>query len=183
MMKLIFILCLLALAACDTMPRPEGWQVIDIGSADDDLLPSVEIDLSGDDVGIEIDLEETIEFPPVLVNGTRVSGSTIAVVGNYAIFPTHVSLEPVARALNEFVYWDHEIDEVGVHGLNGNILFVIGSHEFIVGTQTISLAETSVVIDGRIYVPINFFTLVWGMGSSFFRGGDVIISTVVIDTE
>ena len=104
-------------------------------------------------------------------------------VGDDAIFPTHVSLMAVDSALGMDVFWNLQTDEASFTGLNGFVMFVVGSADFIVEGETITLDQESLRIDDEIYVPIQFFRDVFGAGSAYFSGGHVFIHTEGGDME
>lgn len=112
---------------------------------------------------------------PIIVNGKGVAADSI-IVGD-SDFPTHVPLLPVAEALDAEVTIDNEINEITMEGLKGNISFAVGSENFVVNGETITLTQPVVKIYGVIYVPILFFRDVFGAGNAAWIGGHVYIDT------
>ena len=97
-------------------------------------------------------------------------------------FPTHIPLIPVANALGvtvDVAYSDPP--QVTLEGRNGEIGFTVGSNNFGMGNQTVSLWHPSLLIGDEIYVPILFFRDVFGMGQAMWMGGIVNIDTEVFD--
>ncbi|MCL2383559.1 MAG: copper amine oxidase N-terminal domain-containing protein [Oscillospiraceae bacterium] len=110
---------------------------------------------------------------PIIVNGVGITDET-QMIGEDAIWPTHVPLVAVMEALEKSVEVDG--DEVTVEGLNGEITFTVGSTDFEVDGERIVLPQSSVEVDGTIYVPLRFFRDVFG-GSAYFSGGNVFVNT------
>ncbi|MCL2374898.1 MAG: copper amine oxidase N-terminal domain-containing protein [Treponema sp.] len=79
-----------------------------------------------------------------------------------ALTPTHVPLIIVSQALNAAASWMESEGEVTMEGLDGEIRFEVGSDEFIVAGDIVSLDYPSTVIEGVLYVPLDFFTEVFG---------------------
>ncbi|MCL2401686.1 MAG: copper amine oxidase N-terminal domain-containing protein [Oscillospiraceae bacterium] len=128
------------------------------------------------DADYETDIDLDYVWPTIFVNGEGIPDVDHMIVGD-DIFPTHVPLIPVANALGVAV----EIGEtdpmiVTLEGLNGDISFTLGSEDFTVNGEVITLNQPSVEIDGAVYVPVTFFRDVFG-GSAFSSGGEVHIST------
>ena len=119
----------------------------------------------------------------VIIDGVGVPGASLQMIGEDEIFPTHVSLMALERALNTDVFWNLETDEVFFPGLNGNIHFFAGSADFTVDGETITLAQEALRIDDELYVPIQFFRDVFGASSAYFSGGHVFIHTVGGDMD
>jgi hypothetical protein len=101
-------------------------------------------------------------------------------------FPTHVPLLPAAEALGVLetvVIDDTDPQIVSLEGRNGTVSFAVGSENFNVDGDTLTLFnfQTSVEFGGEIYVPIAFFSHIFGMGSSFWQCGQVHIDTYAAD--
>lgn len=125
---------------------------------------------------------ETSAFDPIdwsqydiIVNGVGLPGVNVQTVGDW-IFPTHVPLRPVAEALGAYIGWNAATREVTVDGINGLISFRVGSMDFTVNGEVITLPLASVVINDRTYVPTRFFQDVFGMNNAYFEGGHVVIN-------
>jgi len=114
---------------------------------------------------------------PVIIDGVGVPGSSFEMIGDDAIFPTHVSLMAIERALGVDIFWNLQTDEVFFPGLKGNIHFFVGTTEFAVDGETIILDQESLRMGEEIYVPIQFFRDVFGASSAYFSGGNVFINT------
>jgi len=180
---LLALLLALSFAACtDNAPAEEPIEeppVEEPGYYEDDdgyLLPVPPIG--------EIDEETDWSQYSVIVNGVGVLGASFTMIGDDAIFPTHVSLMAVAeRGFHADVFWNVQTDEVFFPGLNGNIHFFAGSAEFTVEGETITLEQESLRIGDEIYVPIQFFRDVFGAGSAYFLDGHVFIDIEGGDME
>ena len=132
-------------------------------------------------VGGEIVLLEAGEAAPavVYVNGEGVVGAELYTYGD-SIWPTHVPLRLVARALGvgESVVWDNATRTATLVNLDGEtIIATIGSSDFVVGGENVSLpaGQEAMLVNGSTFVPLRFFTDVFGMNNSFFESGRVII--------
>jgi len=157
-------------------------------SADEAVEPDLPIEEPGyeeeEDDGYILPMPPIGELPdtdwslyPVIVDGVGIPGSSLEMIGEDAIFPTHVSLIAVDHALGMDVFWDMQTDEVSLMGRNGFVSFVAGSANFTVDGETITLDQESVRIGDEIYVPIQFFRDVFGAGSAYFSDGNVFINT------
>jgi hypothetical protein len=102
------------------------------------------------------------ELSPVLINGEPVMGATLQYVGEDAIWPTHVSLRPVADHLGETLTWDDATRTATMTSPLGTIAITIGS-------------DDAVIIGSRTYVPIRFFREAYGFNNAFFHAGNVFI--------
>ncbi len=65
-----------------------------------------------------------------------------------------IPLRAAAEALGYDVTWNGSERSVS---LGGNIKLVIGKDSFLFEGAEIELAEASLIIDGRTFVPIGFF--------------------------
>jgi len=182
-MLVLALLLLLSFAACgggepaarpaETPPAEEPIDCEPIDEEDEDNgyeipLPPTEEDLD--------DFDDTDwSVYPVIINGVGVPGASLEMVGEDEIFPTHVSLMAIERALDVDVFWNMQTNEVSFPGLNGFISFVVGSADFTVAGETITLEQESLRIDDEIYLPIPFFRDVFGADSAYFSGGHVFI--------
>jgi len=180
-MKVVLILVLaiavLALGACNS--GNNGYE--------DPVTPPDTTDPGYEDPGYDepitlpgdIDPDDVHELTGVeiLVNGTPLVGVSALIIDD-EIWPTHVPLAEVANALGVTVYGAGE--EIGLEGLNGMINFIIGSEDFEVNGETVTLWHSSVRHNGEVYVPIAFFRDVFG-GGAFVDGGMVVISSEADD--
>jgi|GEM_PF-1168909 len=141
--------------------------------------------------GHETDLNDAFgqpeEWPAIFINGEGLAGSYFLILDNDGemvnlgesneyISPTHVPLFLVAQALGAVVAWIEDTNEVTMNGLNGDITFEAGTNEFMVDNESVSLAESSAVIEGAVYVPIIFFRDVYGAAGVAVQSGEVHIN-------
>ncbi|MCL2528060.1 MAG: copper amine oxidase N-terminal domain-containing protein [Defluviitaleaceae bacterium] len=114
---------------------------------------------------------------PIIIDGERgVAANWHTASGED--FPTHIPFIPVAEALGavfSIEYSDPQV--VTVEGLNGTIVFTVGSYDFDVEGNAIELWQPSLLVDGNIYVPIAFFRNIYGMGNAAWMGGHVHLDT------
>jgi hypothetical protein len=103
------------------------------------------------------------ELSPVLIGGEPVMGASLEFVSDDDIWPTHVSLRPVADHLGETLAWDEAARTVTMSGPYGPITITIG-------------VDGAVIIGSRTYVPISFFREVYGFRNAFFHAGNVFIN-------
>jgi len=104
-------------------------------------------------------------------------------------FPTHVPMVPVLQlfwgALDYMEVLESDPGRVSLNGWNGSISFEVGStmasEEFTVADETVTLPHGAISIDGEIYVPILFFSEVFGLGSAYWTCGHVHIHSEVIE--
>ena len=101
-------------------------------------------------------------------------------------FPTHVPLMPVVWAIGiteTIETEDSDPPGIFLDGLNGAISFWVDSEGFFVDGERVNLDSynRAIMVDGEIYVPIAFFSDVFGMGSAMWMGGHVYIDTFAID--
>ena len=117
-----------------------------------------------------------VDAAEVFVNGVAVPGAfpvSIDLENPHA--PTHVVLMEVLNVLGAPV---NVVDGVvTIEGLRGTITFEIGSEDYVVNGEVVTLDNLpSFVVDGTIYVPIRFFRDVFGMNNAYFSGGTVSIN-------
>ena len=115
---------------------------------------------------------------PIIINGRGITANFHTAEGED--FPTHVPLAAVAEVLGSAVNHS-ETGEVTLSGLRGEIAFVVGSHDFYVDGEAVSLWQPAISVDGNVYVPIPFFREVFGMGNSSWLGGHIYIDTYATD--
>jgi len=125
--------------------------------------------------------DENHEFAvyPVWVDGVGIPNARFAIVDED--FPTHVSLMPLDLALGMDVFWNMQTDELSLMGLNGFVTFTVGSAEFIVEGESITLEQPVMRADDEIFVPIQFFRDVFGAAGAYFFEGSVFIDTEETD--
>jgi len=108
----------------------------------------------------------------IVVNGAVLSG-VYAHTATGATSPTHVPAAHVAWALGA------EVTGAGldtaIEGLNGTIFFTVGSNEFDVNGETITLQHNTIQHNNVIYVPLSFFSDAFG-GSVSVDGNRIYIS-------
>ena len=96
---------------------------------------------------------------------------------------TLVPVRDVFEMLGATVTWVEDSGEVTMTGLNGEITFEAGASEFMVDDESFSLAASSVVMDGTLYVPLMFFRDIYGAGSVTVQSGEVHINTHAPDDD
>jgi len=116
---------------------------------------------------------EILDFSPVFVNGENVAGAQILRDEEY--WPTHVTLMAVLDVFGTAIAVEDGV--VTMEGLNGEITFAVGSNEFDVDGETVTLDDESLEIHGTLYVPLAFFRDVFGALSASVLSGEVNIDT------
>jgi len=159
-MKKVIIMVILAVAllfsaSCGTNDPEQGSEADRNVAEDDDGVWDGGIDWS---------------LYPIIIDGR------IGVPENFhtapgSDFPTHVPLMPILAALEISAVVDS--GSVSLAGLLGEITFEVGSANFILGDETITLAYEAISLDGQIFVPILFFRDVYGMGFAGWLSGAV----------
>ena len=177
---LLTLLLVLSFAACTGSQAPdepidEELPIEEAPYEDEDDGYAIPVPPIGD-IG-DMDLDADWSLYPVIVDGVGVQGASLEMIGEDEIFPTHVSLMALERALGIDVFWNLQTDEVSFPGLNGFINFTVGTAEFDVDGEVITLEQESFRTDDEIYVPILFFRDVFGASSAYFAGGHVFIHT------
>ncbi|MCL2249293.1 MAG: copper amine oxidase N-terminal domain-containing protein [Oscillospiraceae bacterium] len=168
----------------DVPETPEAPEVPEIPATDDEedfveAVPPI-AELPEVDV-VEPDDNDEFVLYPVWVDGVGIPNASFVVVGDDSLFPTHVSLMALDLALSMDVFWNMQTDELSLMGLNGFVTFTVGSTEFIVEGETITLEQEVVRIDDEIYVPLQFFRDVYGAAGAYFLEGSVFIDTEETD--
>ena len=166
---LILAVALLALSACGNGGGNEG----DNGYQDPVTLPETLPEELGPD-----DVHELTEVE-IIVNGMPLTGVS-ALTADGDIWPTHVPLPEVAYAMGVTVTGAGE--EIALEGLYGPIWFIVGSNDFTVNDEVVTLAWPSIREGGTVYVPITFFREVFGAGA-FVDGGTVVINSETNDMQ
>ena len=118
-----------------------------------------------------------LEFHDIVVDGVGLAGAFPRFAADDDLFASLVPLKAVAGFLGAEVNWNYDSGEVSLEGLNGTISFDAGSEKFTVAGETVTLNQPSAVYYGDIYVPIRFFSEVFGMGSAYSIGGQIFIDT------
>jgi len=179
---LVLILVLLGLvAACgrDADPIENEPHVVDVES----IIPDADSEYYDDEFSLfEEDYVPFEGHPdinwddfPIIVNGDGIMDAPYTLPGHDT--PTHVPFGPVMAAfgLSHFVA-SFEPITFGITGLNGEIIFEIGSDTFYVDDVPITLEmESFRADDGTTFVPISFFPLVFGAENAFWSEGHVVI--------
>jgi len=76
--------------------------------------------------------------------------------------PTHLPLVPVLRSMGQEADWNRVIGEVALTGMNGEVSFEVGSRDFVLDGQAVILDDAAFEMNGELYVPLDFFTQVFG---------------------
>jgi len=109
---------------------------------------------------------------PILVNGVGVQSQLYNAPGHD--FPTHVSMGDIVGALGgNFFIVGFEPLTLRVEGLNGEIIFDVGSATFYLEGAPITLEMESLDIGGFTFVPFSFFTDVFGADTAEWSDGQV----------
>ena len=94
----------------------------------------------------------------IIVDGIEITADFYTAEGE--AYPTHVSLWPITQALGATASWDRDTGFMFMDGLNGAILMQMGSNDFDVNGETISLSHPGVfnsaailIIDGHRLIP------------------------------
>ena len=113
----------------------------------------------------------------IVIDGEGLVGPLALFLDEDMDFQTHVELAPVAEFLGSEVEWNQETGEVTMEGRIGQISFMVGSNEFTVDGQTVTLHHEAVDFYGSLYVPVLFFRDVFGMGAAYSFEGRIYINT------
>jgi len=130
-----------------------------------------------DDWDFDLDFEPHFD---IFIDGEGLADANAIFVGDDAIFPTHVPVEAVANAFGVQVSWDRDTNIVTMEGLNGAVSFVIGSEDYVVNGETVTI-QASLDFYGTVYVPIRFFSEVFGAGSAYSQHGQIFINIAESD--
>jgi len=129
----------------------------------------------------------THHFTIIIDNGIGIDAE-LYTADDY-IFPTHVPMIPVLElfygALDNMVIHQSDPAIVSLNGWNGQISFTIDSDEFTVNGETITLpsGHGAIMVNEEIYVPILFFSEVFGLGNAFWSCGHVHIFSEYVEME
>ena len=166
-MKKVFLLattlCLLLVmfSGCDTTSTNENGN---------DVEPSKTVVDTGSEASTEIDMEQV----SIVVNGTPVLGAYFTIIDNSIYIPI-MEIALVFNERTDWPNWNPITDEIFFPGLRGDISFIVGSADFNIGDEVIALLQPSVKIEDRVYVPMQFFTDVFGMRNIYYKNGHIFI--------
>ena len=137
-----------------------------------------------------IDLPEDWDFEyggfthyDIVIDGEGLVGPLALFLEPDVNFQTHVELVPVAEFLGTEVNWDQATNEVTLTGKLGDITFTVGTNDFAVDGQVVTLHGESVDFYGHLFVPVLFFRDVFGMGAAYSFEGRIIINTEPDDMQ
>ena len=161
-LALLLTAALILLAGCALFPSPPEPPVPD-PPAPPTRLPSV--------------IEEAPPSPftgyQVILDGAPVQGAFYQIPYD-DITPSHLTLLAVLYPL-EIPVTVLE-GTVRIEAPVGEITFAVGSHDFTRGGLVITLDEASFEVDGTVYVPVEFFSEVYGMQSVTFDGEHLFLN-------
>jgi len=118
----------------------------------------------------------------IIIDGEGLVGAHALFLDEEMDHQTHVELVPVAAHLGATVVWNED-NTIAIEGLDRDITFTVGSNDFTVNGETITLFHGSVDFYGTVYVPVLFFQDVFGMGSAYAFEGRIYINTDADDME
>ena len=130
----------------------------------------------------------------IVVNDRGIPNVSFLTIGTNNV-PTHVPLLQTARELGESIFFENlhgdgsgiftqeEFEEAGrlehkftLNGRNGHISFSYPTEDFYVDGETVTISGLpTIFVDGSLYVPIQFFTDVFGVGNAYHSNGIVFI--------
>jgi len=119
----------------------------------------------------------------IVVDGEGLVGPRALFMDEEMSHQTHVELMPVAEYLGAEVAWNHETDEVTLEGRKGSISFIVGSNDFTVNGEAVTLFHASEDFYGMLVVPVLFFRDVFGMASAYSFEGRIYISSTASDMQ
>lgn len=131
--------------------------------------------------GAAVDLDEQVEDPnlmewtvnEIVVNGEIIEANWQRVDGVY-----FVPFRAVINALGfgDTITWDGETRTITVNNGTHDIRFVVGEDNYYVDNLRIGhFGFPSALIDSTTYVPIRFFTQVFGMNNAYMHEGQIVI--------
>jgi len=137
-------------------------------------LPDMGLSL-GLDTGYDADNDDPIDWQynyGITVNGRFVDALWQEVDGGF-----YVPFRAVVNLLGfgATVGWDDETRSVTVYNGTNVIYTSIGSSEFRIGNETVTLQHPAIIINDRTYVPFQFFSQVFGMNNAWMSGGQIFI--------
>ena len=127
--------------------------------------------------------EDVDDWYCIVIDGEGLVGPHALFMDQDVDFQTHVELIPVAEYLGAEVEWNLETGEVNLEGLNGNISFIVGSNDFTVNGETVTLHHASEDFYGMLAVPVLFFRDVFGMASAYSFEGRIYIGSEESDMQ
>jgi len=119
----------------------------------------------------------------IVIDGEGLVGAHAIFLDDEVDFQTHVELVPVAEHLGAEVEWNHDTNEVTLEGRIGSISFIVGSNDFVVNGETITLFHPAVDFYGSLYVPVLFFRDVFGMPTAYSFEGRIYIGSEESDMQ
>ena len=156
-------------------PLDEELKVKPIPEEEEEVIPSVNIQLTGDEL---LELQNSLfnsETGEVIVNEERINVSSSRPFFNNRnnfMLPFYEIME----ALDYEIIMDNNTGEIVIEG---NIRFVPGVDHFDIDDELdIHLHQESEVIGGVLYMPINFFFEIISH-EVFFRDGNIVINTFI----
>ncbi|MCL2456791.1 MAG: copper amine oxidase N-terminal domain-containing protein [Defluviitaleaceae bacterium] len=116
----------------------------------------------------------------ITINGLSrgVPDAKFATVGD-SVFPNYVPLRAIAEMFGFSPNWNDATKAIHMKSPRGDIALRMGMAQYDLATPE-GLAETytldmPIIIDGRTYVPLNFFSEVFGFNNAFFEGGNIFL--------
>ena len=106
---------------------------------------------------------------PVIIEGVGLADTNFHMTENDVFVP----LRRVAESMGAIITWNEQTQMVEV---NNNITLTIGSNEFSLDGENVTLHSEAQLINGTTYVPISFFRELLGFNNAYFEGGHVHIN-------
>ena len=133
------------------------------------------VHLGGMGMGLGLDFDDQIEWAynyGISVEGRMVDALWQEVDGGF-----YVPFRAIVNLLRfgATVGWDDETRSITVENGTDTIAFAVGSNEFRVGEETVTLTHPAILIRNTTYVPFQFFSQVFGMNNAWMSGGQVFI--------
>lgn len=119
----------------------------------------------------EINYADVFELTgaPILVEGKKIDSPDAFWSENNAVM---VAVKPIAEALGMTYAFDEATGLVTADKFS----FTVGQDGYALGKMApILLGDAPVVVDGHVYVPLNFFTEVAGVNNAYFFEGQIDI--------
>ena len=114
---------------------------------------------------------------PIIIHGVYLSGVNFLLEDIDAEnFSVSVPLRSVAENLNATIDWNAETAMVTLQTEDKHISFAVGTTEFYVNDEVITLNNPSKLVEGSTFVPLSFFREIFGMNNAYFEGGTVFIN-------
>ncbi|MCL2016461.1 MAG: copper amine oxidase N-terminal domain-containing protein [Defluviitaleaceae bacterium] len=118
------------------------------------------------------DIANIVLINPISVNNVIIPATWVEQNGVFLV-PLRSVL--IALNLDSTITWDEATRSIGLSNGTQQIQLSVGSNEYVVDDQTITLDTAPVIIDSHTFVPFNFFSLIFGMNNAFFLEGQVFI--------